>query len=369
VSSQATPAALERRGKDHLGNGRVYCYHNAALNQAKTIQETHYYPFGLPIQKLSPNFEAAAGVEANNYQYNNKELNEDFGLHWSHHEYRFLDLQINRWTSIDPLTEKINSVSSYCFVHNNPIRFRDPYGLEPDTLLNNSDGIPDVMLKAFEITATKINKTHSDHIWWYMKKGHQNSLKSTGGYYNRIKFGPRLTADIGDYAYQEGLGTLTYPIMATLSGVGLALFTPALPPLLEQSSLSIYGIKAISSGGLQAIITRQIDIPDLLGDTFLTPIYSGLLGGEIDYAFSLRTQTFEFAYFGIGGTKPGTNFLLDFGSSAGTGLYGNASENMFKSFIATEAKTTPLFVFPAVTSPLFSGINYFGSKTANDQNK
>ncbi|QQS29171.1 MAG: hypothetical protein IPM47_20435 [Sphingobacteriales bacterium] len=65
--------------KDHLGNGRVFCYYDANLHQAKTIQEAHYYPFGLPIQKLSPNFEASVGVEANNYQYNGIELVEDFG--------------------------------------------------------------------------------------------------------------------------------------------------------------------------------------------------------------------------------------------------------------------------------------------------
>ena len=97
---------IEYTLKDHLGNGRAYCYHNAALNQAKTIQETHYYPFGLPIQKLSPNFEAAVGVEANNYQYNGKELTEDFGLHWMDYGARWYNPQINRWGQVDPLAEK-----------------------------------------------------------------------------------------------------------------------------------------------------------------------------------------------------------------------------------------------------------------------
>ncbi|QQS28153.1 MAG: hypothetical protein IPM47_14940 [Sphingobacteriales bacterium] len=45
----------------------------------------------MPIQKLSPNFEAPVGVKANNYQYNGIELVEDFGLHVNHAEFRTLD--------------------------------------------------------------------------------------------------------------------------------------------------------------------------------------------------------------------------------------------------------------------------------------
>jgi len=72
--------------KDHLGNGRVYFYHHATTpgNPLKIQQASHYYPFGLPIQKLSPNFEAPVGVEANAYQYNGKELNEDHGWTTAH---------------------------------------------------------------------------------------------------------------------------------------------------------------------------------------------------------------------------------------------------------------------------------------------
>jgi len=114
-----------------LGNGRVYCYHDAALNQAKTIQEAHYYPFGLPIQKLSPNFEAPVGVEVNNYQYNGKELNEDFGLQWMDYGARWYNPQINRWGQIDPLADHPKQVgtSSYVFVNNNPIKYVDPTGM------------------------------------------------------------------------------------------------------------------------------------------------------------------------------------------------------------------------------------------------
>jgi len=114
--------------KDHLGNGRVYCYHDSALNQAKTIQEAHYYPFGLPIQKLSPNFEASVGVEVNLYQYNGIEVVDDFGLHVNHALYRTLDPQTGRWWQIDPMAEKFYPWSPYNSNLDNPVRYNDPKG-------------------------------------------------------------------------------------------------------------------------------------------------------------------------------------------------------------------------------------------------
>jgi len=82
----------------------------------------------LPIQKLSPNFEAAVGIEANNYQYNGIELVEDFGLHINHAQFRSLDPQTGRWWQIDPMAEKFYAWSPYNSNLNNPVRYDDPKG-------------------------------------------------------------------------------------------------------------------------------------------------------------------------------------------------------------------------------------------------
>ncbi|OWY21119.1 hypothetical protein C7N43_14060 [Sphingobacteriales bacterium UPWRP_1] len=81
----------------------------------------------MPIQKISTNFEAADGVAANNYQYNNKELNEDFGLQWMDYGARWYNPQINRWGQIDPLAEKYAAWSGYNYVLGNPVRLIDLY--------------------------------------------------------------------------------------------------------------------------------------------------------------------------------------------------------------------------------------------------
>jgi len=85
----------------------------------------------LPIQKLSPNFEAPVGVEANAYQYNGIERVEDFGLEVSHAQFRTLDAQTGRWWQIDPMAEKFYAWSPYNSNLNNPIRYNDPKGDTP----------------------------------------------------------------------------------------------------------------------------------------------------------------------------------------------------------------------------------------------
>jgi RHS repeat-associated protein len=56
------------------------------------------------------------------YQYNQKELNSDFGLLWSDYGARWLDLQRGVWGQIDPLAEKYYAWSGYNYVAGNPIR-------------------------------------------------------------------------------------------------------------------------------------------------------------------------------------------------------------------------------------------------------
>jgi RHS repeat-associated protein len=70
---------------------------------------------------------------AKSYQYNGKELNDDFGLNWNHHDWRFYDVAINRFVTIDPESEKDGQMSftPYHFGLNNPVRYDDPNGRNP----------------------------------------------------------------------------------------------------------------------------------------------------------------------------------------------------------------------------------------------
>ncbi len=71
---------------------------------------------------------AQVGTE-NGYQYNGKELNEDFGLGLYDYGARWYDPAIGRWNHIDPLSEKYFSQTGYQYVSNNPVLMIDPFGL------------------------------------------------------------------------------------------------------------------------------------------------------------------------------------------------------------------------------------------------
>jgi RHS repeat-associated protein len=82
-----------------------------------------YYPFGMEMDMQT----TQVGT-SNDYTYNGKEMNSDFGLNLSDYGARWYDASIGRWHSIDPLAEKYTLFSPYNYVANNPMKFIDPDG-------------------------------------------------------------------------------------------------------------------------------------------------------------------------------------------------------------------------------------------------
>ena len=114
-----------------MGNGRAY-FRAGDTNNGEdcvvVLQEAHYYPFGLSITGLSQQHEQEP---ANKYQYNGKELNDEFGLNWNDYGTRWYDPAAARWWSVDPLAEKYYPFSGYNYVLGNPIIMIDPTGMAP----------------------------------------------------------------------------------------------------------------------------------------------------------------------------------------------------------------------------------------------
>ena len=106
---------------DNLGNTRITF--DTQTGVAAMQQQDDYYPFGLEINRnvLSPK---------NEYLYNKKELQEELGQY--DYGARFYDPVIGRFTSIDPLAEKMRRYSPYDYAVDNPIRFIDKDGMGPE---------------------------------------------------------------------------------------------------------------------------------------------------------------------------------------------------------------------------------------------
>ena len=114
-----------------IGNTRV-----TFTSAGTVIQEDAYYPFG--ILERSGNPAMAGQMEGlshqnginnpNQYIYNSKELQEDYGLEWYDYGARFYDVELGRWHVVDPLAEKTYSWTPFRYGFNNSIRFIDPDG-------------------------------------------------------------------------------------------------------------------------------------------------------------------------------------------------------------------------------------------------
>jgi RHS repeat-associated protein len=126
---------------DHLGNIRVSYTLNPADGQLKILEENHYYPFGLKHSNYNVDkadfdkdetgfFVILKSVERNKnqYKYNGKELQDDFGLNLYDYGARNYDPAIGRWMNMDAQSEKWHTYSPYTYVLNNPLTYIDPDG-------------------------------------------------------------------------------------------------------------------------------------------------------------------------------------------------------------------------------------------------
>ena len=89
-------------------------------------ERNDYYPFG--ARQARGDYLQRNG---NRYKYNGKEEQVTGGLDYLDYGWRMLDKSLGRWFGMDKLSEMMPSVSGYAYGLNNPVNYRDLYGLFP----------------------------------------------------------------------------------------------------------------------------------------------------------------------------------------------------------------------------------------------
>ena len=214
VSTGFSPVGANSTLKDHHSelqnilapkNGYVYiyCSNESPVNvyfdnlqvvhtRGALLEETHYYPFGLPMAGISSKA-STFGEPGNKFKYNGKEeqrqeFTDGSGLDWMDYGARMYDGQLGRWSVVDPLSEQYRKWSAYNYGMDNPLRFIDPDGMGAGDFVDDqgkvigNDGIKDGKVYVIKTTETEFDsKVPADGITTDQKNETKKFLKANSG--------------------------------------------------------------------------------------------------------------------------------------------------------------------------------------------
>ena len=288
----ATSPSYEYSLADHLGNTRVTFDAAGALKQTDD-----YLPFGMDIAVGS------TPSQKNNYLYNKKELQVELGQY--DYDARFYDPVIARWTSVDPLAEKMRRHSVYNYGFDNPIRFIDPDGMGPGDKVKQKDNTID-NINALGNAFIKDVSNAADDLVNLLKDPSSFMKQDPGETITNIAInGSKALGKIA-HTLKHGTPNQKYATTGTLLGEGALLFGGEFAEAVKFSEGGKVG-EAVSGGRLGNEATRA-QIYDIgtnlesrgfeitggggrLPEEYLKPAGGGRKGGSYPDITAVRDNT------------------------------------------------------------------------------
>ena len=87
----------------------------------------------------------------NQYRYNGKELNSDFGLDWYAYGARWYDAGIGRFTGLDPISDRFPHLSTFNYASNDPVKNIDLHGLQGvSSTRGSTPSVAGILFEAFQ---------------------------------------------------------------------------------------------------------------------------------------------------------------------------------------------------------------------------
>ena len=120
IGTGAEPAQLLRyQYSNHLGSAAL-----ETDGAGVVISYEEYYPYG------STSGRSGRWAATKRYRYTGKERDEESGFYY--HGARYYAPWLGRWIAADPLESKYAGLSPYNYGFNNPVKWTDSTGMEPD---------------------------------------------------------------------------------------------------------------------------------------------------------------------------------------------------------------------------------------------
>jgi len=147
---------------DHLGSSAFLT--DAAGDPTQHLQ---YMPFGESFIE-----QRSVTSYYTPYTFSAKERDTETG--YSYFGARYYDADISVWLSVDPMSSLYANVSPYCYVLNNPIKYIDPWGLEPEE--HAGGGVRSFFKKVFNFVKGDGWYNPED---WFLKRNRDGTLSNT----------------------------------------------------------------------------------------------------------------------------------------------------------------------------------------------